>query len=283
MSASRTRTGSSAADSSRGKPESFARGGRPKPPLPLLGFGLIVGAAVTGFVLSRQTDFLLGQVASSIVGAFGLHGLWRGGLRKVVMLPLTVGLLIFFSARPDFADPLVQMITGKSSVLGNMFACGITMVAAYLIVGALLRLVRNRVIQRRASLTAADRFIGTTVGIAEGAALTLVLCWMSVLVEPQMRSLRDHSSTVEGSKRHMAASSMLRIVSEIDNGPLRTIVREHNVLADVPAVRSAIIQLEQAGSGQGSGSSADAANLLKGANPQQLSQISEVIRQLQKK
>ncbi len=283
MSASRTRTGSSSADSARGKSESFGRGGRPRPPLPLLGFGLIAGAAVTGFVLSRQSDFLLGQIASSIVGAFGLHGLWRGGLRKVVMLPLTVGLLIFFSARPDFADPLVQMIAGKPSVLGNMFACGMTMVAAYLIVGALVRTVRNRVILRRASLTAADRFLGTAVGMAEGAALTLVLCWMSVLVEPQMRSLRDHSSTVEGSKRHMVASTMLRLVSEIDKSPLQTIVRDHNVLADVPAVHSAIVQLEQAGTGHNSGSSDDAAKLLKGVNPQQLSQINEVIRQLQKK
>src|SRR5690554_5177075 len=67
--------------------------GQGRPGFPVLGLGLIAGASAAGLYFSTQSNYLLGQVAAVVIGGFGLHGLWRGGFRKMIMLPLTVGML----------------------------------------------------------------------------------------------------------------------------------------------------------------------------------------------
>lgn len=246
---------------------------------PWLGLGFLLSIVGAGFYFSTDADFLLGQVASITLGAFGLHGLWRGGLRKIVMLPVTVGSLFLVTAKPDFADPLIRSVTGQSSMVGNMLACGLALVATFLMTGALIRYVRNKVIVKRPVALGIDRFVGTTVGLAEGAVVLLVLCWTAVLTQPQMARLKDHPGTAPGSARQSVATTMLKIVGEIDEGPLRTLVRDQNLLKDIPAIKSAIEQIEQAASNPDFWNSS-AASLFKGVDPKTLGEAGEIAERL---
>ncbi|HWL92406.1 MAG TPA: CvpA family protein [Phycisphaerae bacterium] len=266
---------------------SFEVEGKRKARFPVLTFGLLAGGAATGFYFSEQADYLLGQIASVVIGALGLHGLWRGAFRKLVMLPLTIVMVVLLAAKPDFADAAVQMIAGKSSPLGNLLACGLVMVVTFLVAGAFVRMARNRVILKRSFLTWADRTFGMGLGLAEGALTMLVLCWMSVLVEPQMLSLRMNENTAPGSIRHSVSTTLLEIARESDAGPLKSIVRDSNMLRDIPSVRAAIVQLEQMISSNGDfwnpNRAGAAVELLRKIDPKDRDALGGVVKQLQEK
>lgn len=249
--------------------------------IPWLGLGFLLSVAGSGFYFSFDSKFLLGQIASLALGAFGLHGLWRGGFRKIVMLPLTVGALFLLAAKPDFADPVVKSIAGHSSVPGNMMACGLVMVVSFLVSGALVKYVRNRVIVKRPVLLGADRFVGTSVGLAEGGLVTLAMCWVAIMAEPQMLRLKSNPGTAPGTGRYAIATSILDIVREIDESPLRTFIRDNNALRDVPAVKAAFAQLEQAASDPDFWNKAPA-ELSKSAERDESGIVGDVVKKLQK-
>lgn len=219
----------------------------PPPRKPWLAIGLLVGAVAAGFGLSLQYDSLLGQIATAMVGAGSLHGLWRGGLRKIVMLPASLGMFVLLASYPNFADPVVKMMAGKSSSLGNGLACVAAFVLAMLAAGTLVRVIRNRIIMKRPLLRATDRLFGTTIGGAEGALILLTICWTAVLVEPQARSILREPSIEAGSVQHQFAAGLVRLAEEIDASPLRPIVRDANLLEEVPALHNAIENLGTTG------------------------------------
>ncbi|MBX3396253.1 MAG: CvpA family protein [Phycisphaerae bacterium] len=261
----------------------FEFGAPAAPGIPWLGLGMLIGGAATGFYFSDRADFLLGEVAAVLLGAFGLHGLWRGGFRKLVMLPVTIGVLVLVSAKPDFADPLIRAVRGESSLAGNMAACALAIVGSLLTAGWLVRTVRQRVIIRRPMLLGADRFVGATVGLAEGGLLLLVICWAVVLAEKPLSQVKDHTSSEPGSARHALASGMLRFVADIDGSPLQTLVRNYNYLESVPSVQAAIQQMEQAAANpEGwNGSASGLTELLQNVDPAALGELGEVAKRLQ--
>ncbi len=232
---------------------------------PWLGFGLVAGAVGTALYFGHDANSMLGQAAAVIIGLGGIHGLWRGGFRKLVMLPVTIALMLLVSTKPDFADPAIQALNnGQSSTIGNVIACGLAIALSMFVTTAVVRRVREKVIMKRPLLRGTDRFTGTTIGAAEGALIVLGLCWSVALLEPQAREVAHHPNTVEGSFQHELATNIVRLGEEIDDSPIRSLVREHNVLAELPVVKAA---MDQAGAGNGSpwdaSSSEGARRLLK--------------------
>ncbi|MBK8269705.1 MAG: hypothetical protein IPK83_15995 [Planctomycetes bacterium] len=66
------------------------------------------------------------------------------------------------------------------------------------------------------------------------------------MAEPQMLRLKNNPGTAPGTGRYAVANSMLQIVREIDESPLRSFIRDNNALRDVPSVKAAFAQFEQA-------------------------------------
>lgn len=244
---------------------------------------MVMGGAATGFYFSDRADFLLGEVAAVLLGAFGLHGLWRGGFRKLVMLPVTIAVLVLVSAKPDFADPLIRAVHGDSSLAGNMAACALAIVGSLLAAGWFVRTVRQRVIMRRPMLLGADRFVGASVGLAEGGLLLLVICWAAVLAEKPMSQAKGHASSEPVSARYALVNGVLRLIGEIDASPLKDLVRNHNYLESVPSVQAAIQQMEQASANSDgwNGSADGLAELLQNVDPATLGEFGEVAKQMQ--
>lgn len=209
---------------------------------PWLSILLLLGAAGALFAWSLRQEILLGQIAAPIVGLAGLHGLLRGGFRKALMLPVSIGMLFLVASNPGFADPIVRAIAGRTSALGNGIAGVLALVLSLTVAGAIVKAMRNRLIVRRPLLLAADRFLGTGIGLAEGALLVLLLCWSTVLLEPRARRVLDHPGTVQGSFQHQFASGLVRLTHEIDESPLEPIARDANVLEEIPSVRDALDQ-----------------------------------------
>ncbi len=258
--------------------EDFEFDKTPRAGQPWLAIGLLVGAIAAGFGLSVQYDSLLGQFAAAILGAGSLHGLLRGGLRKLVMLPASVGTLALLASHPDFADPLVKMVAGESSAIGNGLACAATFVLAMLAAGTAVRIIRNRFIMKRPILRATDRLFGTSIGGAEGVLILLTICWTAVLVEPQARSILRQPSIEADSAQHQFAAGLVRLAEEIDDSPLRPIIRDANLLEEFPAIREAIEGMES-----GNLNAIDpefrkaAMEYLKNADPEQRSGLSKAL------
>jgi len=246
---------------------------------PWLAIGLLIGAIAAGFGLSVQYDSLLGQIAVATLGAGSLHGLWRGGLRKLVMLPASLGMLVLLASHPGFADPLIKMVAGKSSELGNGLACVAAFVLAMLAAGTVVRVIRNRIIMKRPFLRATDRLFGTTLGAAEGALILLTICWTAVLVEPHTRSILEEPSIEAGSVQHKFAAGLVRLTEEIDGSPLRPIVRDANPIEEIPALRDAIENLKASGPNAIDSKVRKAAmEALKTADPEKLGVLQKLVR-----
>lgn len=248
----------------------------PAPRKPWLAIGLLIGAIASGFGLSVQYDSLLGQIATAILGAGALHGLWRGGLRKLVMIPASLGMFVLLASYPSFAEPLVKMVAGKSTDLGNGLACVVAFLAAMLAAGAIVRVIRNRIIMKRPILRATDRLFGTTLGTAEGGLILLAICWTAVLVEPQARTILKQPATEAGSVQHQFAAGLVRLAEELDDSPLKPIVRDANPLEEIPAIRDAIDNM-----GTDAPQLRQAFEYLKTADPEEINGLTNVLRNLE--
>ncbi len=201
---------------------------------------LLVGLTAGGFYLSLDNDFLLGQIAIPILGLSAVHGLWRGAFRKLIMLPLTLGVLYLVTTHARFADPVVQAVASDHPRLGTFVACAAAAVLALGLCGFVVRLARKRWIVRRPMLLSADRFVGTTLGLAEGAFTVLMVCWAAVLIEPQARVVRDHRNLTVDTWEFRVAAGVVQLADEIDASPFDSLVYESNLLEEIPAVRDAL-------------------------------------------
>lgn len=219
---------------------------------PWLGVGLIFGAVGTGLYFGHESNSLLGQGATAIIGMAGLHGLWRGGFRKIVMLPVTIALMVLVSTRPDFAAPAIKLLNGgQPSTVGNVIACGLAVLLTMIVTTTVVRKVREKVILKRPILRGTDRLTGTSIGALEGGLVVLALCWSAALLGPQAREVAHHPDTVAGSPRHVLATTIVRLNEEIDGSPIRNLVRNHNVLAELPTVKAALNGSDQFGAMNG--------------------------------
>lgn len=212
-------------------------------PIPWISIGLLLGALTAGLAISVKNNYLLGQIAVAVLGVSGFHGLWRGGLRKLIMLPVTFVVLFLVSRNPGFADPIVKATFGQSSSLANGIVCVITVVLTLVVVGFMVKLIRNRFIMKRPLMRGADRFFGTTVGLAEGAFTMILLCWAVVLLEPQARVVRDHPNRSTESIQHRVAAGIVQLAEEIQDSPLEPIALEANLLEEIPEIRDALYNL----------------------------------------
>lgn len=213
---------------------------------PWMMFGLILGIGVAGFWFSMQTDYLLGLVGVPVLAIATLHGLCRGGFHKMLMLPVTMGIAYIAVTRPEMPSAWFTTVTGKTSELGGMIVGIVCAMLAVLLASFLAQTVRRRVIVRQRFLLGMDRVFGTVVGLAEGAFFVLCLCWTAALLQPQALTVRDHANTKKDSFKHHFANTIVRLTEEVDNFPqLQPLVRDANLLKELPAVQEAIEKFKQ--------------------------------------
>lgn len=240
------------------------RGSRPG--VPWLAMLLLLGGAAAGTVWSARQDFMLGQLASPVFGLFGLHGLWRGGFRKIVMLPVSVGTIVLLAAQPDFADGLVQRMGWTPSGMTQLATCALTAAVVFAVASRLVGFVRNRFIMKRPLVRATDRFVGTGVGLVEGLACVLLVCWSAVALEPQASRVLFSPSVPVDSPQYRFAEKVVEFTGEVDGTPLRPIVRDANPLREVPAIRKIL------------DGAADGRLDLSGLDPEVQAQVTELLR-----
>lgn len=213
---------------------------------PWLMAGLLLAITAGLFGVSVEYDYLLGEIATPIIGLMTLHGLFKGGFRKAIMLPVTIMAVGFVAANPTIFDPIVQRVTGGPSPMGNYVACAIAVSIGLWIVGMPVKAIRKRVIMKRPMLRGADRFFGTGIGFAEGAFTALLVLWASVLLEPQAKQVATHPNAQAVQRQF--AGGLLQLIGEVDKSPLEPIVRDANLLEEFPSITEPLKALRADGS-----------------------------------
>lgn len=214
---------------------------------PLLSSALIFFLGVALWWYSARQGVMLGEIAAPILTLASLHGLWRGGFRKLVMLGVSVGVLYAAFSYPNFADPVVKAITGSSSGLASGIITVLVVVLTLVIAGMLVKRFRQRHIASRPVMLGVDRLMGTGVGLTEGAFIVLSLCWVAVMIQPHARLVRDHQNITPDSIRHRLATALVQLADEARAEPLGAIVESTNLIEKMPAMRDAINELNTTG------------------------------------
>ncbi|HVP10482.1 MAG TPA: CvpA family protein [Phycisphaerae bacterium] len=215
--------------------------------VPLKTLVLILLGGVALFVLSARRDFLLGQLAAPVLTIGALHGLLRGGFRKIIMLAATIGVLY---AMATGADALNAYLQSRTSLVNPVWSWLLIILAAVLVlvlISAMVKSFRRRVIMRRPFTRGADRLLGVLVGLAEGALVILTVCWMVVEVKPYTQQIRDRQDVEAGSYRQALATRMVRLADEAGTGDLGRLVAATNPIDDVPEIRKVIDELNTKG------------------------------------
>lgn len=216
-------------------------------PAPWLSSVLIVLAAVGMYVTSSQRDYLLGQVAVPFLAMGVLHGLWRGGLRKILMLSAMIAVAYGAAACVPVLTSYIGSAASPIGAAAVWLVMGLTAIVFLLLVGWLGKSLRRRIILPRAPLRIFDRFVGMTVGLAEGGLVVLAMCWTVVAFGQQMRMVRDHRDTAEDSQRYRVACQMIRLAEEAERGTVGELVQATNIFDRIPALREAIDGLNRTG------------------------------------
>lgn len=208
-----------------------------------LSTGLLAGGAAALITFSVGSGYLLGQIAGAVLALAGLHGLWRGGLRKLLMLPVSCGLVFVLAFYPGFPDPVIVLALGRASPAWNVVACVVVVLSALMIAGRTARVIRSRVTTGRRTFLTLDHLFGAALGIGQGLVVMLGLCWATVLIEPQARAVLHHRNLHEGSACQRLAAGIVQLTREINETPIESIVHEANLLERVPSIRDALYDL----------------------------------------
>jgi uncharacterized membrane protein required for colicin V production len=208
---------------------------------------LILALGIGLFFYSARQGVLLGQIAAVILSLATLHGVIRGGFRKIVMLAASIGVLTVAVSYPNLADNVISSVAGSSSSLANGIATVVGIGLTLLVASVLSGRLRGRHIVRRPALLAIDRAVGGCIGLAEGTLVTLAMCWMAVMIRPHAELVRDHPSTVPGSVRQQLATTLVDLSGEAQTDPLGGIVESTNLLKKSPTLCRAIDRLNATG------------------------------------
>ena len=215
--------------------------------LPLKSFALILLLGAGLFLYSSRNDLLLGQLAAPILTLGALHGLWRGGVRKIIMIAATIGLVYFATTGSDAANSFIQSRMSPSAAGWSWVVIAFIAVVLLLVVAIVVGIFRRRVVMKHPFLRGFDRFVGVLVGVAEGALIILTVCWMAVEIRPYAAVVRDQPQTQVGSFRHGMLDDMVRIADEAGDGAIGEIVDATNPVDSVPALKQVIDDLNTTG------------------------------------
>ncbi len=222
--------------------------GRPSQSSTLVAPMVVLFLAAAGcFAFFAHRGHLVGEISAVALLPCALHGLWRGGFRKTVMLAATLGLFYLLSIKPDFAAPLVTAVTGSTGGVANAVASGIIAMITWIAVFFIARTINRRVIETRRFLSFTNRFAGALIGGAEGALMVLTVCWCASSLKPFAENLVHADDAVAGSAQTRIGKYMMQIASEADVGLLGQMTRATNPIHQVPALRNAVDQLNTTG------------------------------------
>jgi len=205
---------------------------------PFLTAFLWIGAAGGLFYASWRRDVVLGQLAATAIGLGGLQGLWRGGLRKVVMLPLFVVVA--------YAVARLPASLGMPGVTGHLVA-GVAGMVALFIGATTVSRVRRGAVESRPMLHRLERCIGVIIGAAEGALIPLALCWAAVAIRPAAARISATNDARITQNQRATADAILRIADEVSTVGLSNLVSQTSPMERIPALRDAINQFNRDG------------------------------------
>jgi hypothetical protein len=198
------------------------------------------------FFHSWRRDYLLGELAVPILAVGTLHGLWRGGFRKIVFLAATVALL--YAAAVALPNTGQANPTGASSSgdgWGYVIVCGVVIIVL-LFIALVTRQIHRRLIVRRPYLRTMDRLLGMAVGFVEAALIPLAVCWTAVAAHPHLLTLRDHGAEI-GASRQQFVASLVQIADEARTSAVGSLVDATNPIDRVPVLRKIFNDLNNYG------------------------------------
>ena len=214
---------------------------------PVLSTVLLLAAGIGLTAYGVQHDVLLAKIAAPLLTVGAIHGLWRGGFRKLLLLAATVGVLYAAFAGAGVVEPMVRTVAGASSGVVAGLVVAAAAIGLYILAARIVGRMRRRFIANRPGRLAADRFVGLLVGTAEAALVVLCFCWAGVMIRPHAKVVRDHPDTPVGSVQYRVAAAMVQIADESQVEPLGRIVRATNLIERIPPLRTAIDQLNETG------------------------------------
>lgn len=217
------------------------------PAAPVYSMLLTLGLGGSMLFLSLQRDLLLGQIAAVVLTAMTLHGLWRGGFRKFIMLGLAVGLIAYGPSLQAAVSSAIAQATGRPAGLGAFVLSGLGATMFWLVFHFGTKSFRKRVISKRRGMLMVDRLSGAGLGLAEGVVLVLSLCWFSSALQPFATTISDPQVSPKGSPRAQIGETMLRLAKESKSGVLADVTAKTNPIASIPSLSKAVHDLNTSG------------------------------------
>ncbi len=199
------------------------------------------------FSHSWHRGYLLGELAVPILALGTLHGLWRGGFRKIVFLAATIGLLYIAAvALPAAGQSSSAGASSSGSGWGYVIFCAMAIILL-LFIALVTRQIRRRIIVRRPFLRTIDRLLGMAVGFVEAALIPLAFCWTAVEARPHLTMLRDHSAAEVGESRQWFAATLVQLADESRTSVVGRLVDATNPIDQVPVLRKVFNDLNDYG------------------------------------
>jgi uncharacterized membrane protein required for colicin V production len=219
----------------------------------------LFGGAIALLFYSVQQKHYLGILATPILLFPALHGVWRGGFRKLLMIPVIMVASWWIMKAPAAYGPTVQQFLRSADVgLVNMLvaACAVPILVLGL---GIVQTFRRRVIMRSGILFRIDRFLGALVGLAEGGLIMLTICWITILMAPKLREATADTQMDQYPLQKSIVEGFLKVSDEAQTGQVGEIVARTNVLDRVPTVKQKLEEWCSLALNKGTNSSTGAA------------------------
>lgn len=208
---------------------------------------LAIGLAAATYGWGAIHGLLLFKIAAVVLVPLGLFAVWRGGLRKALVLGAMIGLFMLLTGNPDLVAQLINSVAGPSHpaviAVGASVLAGLTL----FLVGLFAKRLRRQLVGRSRLLARVDRFVGLSIGVVETSLLVLALCWTAQSLDTMARRITDDPEVDRASLPYQAARTLTQIGDETRRHGWSAFVRDTNPVTSVPALKELIDQLNETG------------------------------------
>jgi hypothetical protein len=213
-----------------------------------------IGMAVLVLVLTAATyawaamhDLLLLKIAAVVAAPLCIFAVWRGGLRKTVVLGTMIGLSMLWANYPDLPAGVISSIAGQSSPIAAAIASSVLAGLVVFIAGFMAKSMRKRLVGGSRIRGILDRFAGLSIGVGETMLVVLTLCWTAESLDGMARRIVDDSQVEHAGLQYQVAEAMTQIGDETKRSGWSRFVRDTNPITKTPALQKLIDQLNETG------------------------------------
>jgi uncharacterized membrane protein required for colicin V production len=208
---------------------------------------LVLILSVATYAWAAANGLLLFRIGAAVAAPVCTFAVWRGGIRKAVVLGTMLCLSMLWAYYPDLVAGVISSVAGQSSPIVAAIASSVLAGLVVLVASLMAKFMSKRLVGASRLRDSANRLLGLGLGLCETALVVLTLCWTAANLAPLAKRITDDPSVDHAEARFQVAEGATKINNEARLQGWAPFIHDSNPISKTPALQQLIDQLNESG------------------------------------